>query len=355
MGATEPGVSQPITLPDDMYVATAAEAAPSTEVLKALGLDTLSVTVYLAMIRQPAATVSDLASAVGVERAQVLLALTNLAELELLAVDAGDAIRMAPPHRAIDGLIARRERELAAAAGRLQQSRESVSLMLESYVRQHQEPVADGLALVEGSEPVRGLLRALAGTTVATVVNLMPRAPVADHIEAAAASDAVAIARGLDIRSVMPAAIARDSRALAAARASVELGVNIRLHAAPPMQCIIFDGTTAIVPRDPSAVSDGAWVVQNPGLLHPIKLLAEAVWAQAVPIAASEADGEEARVREVFRLLGQGQKDETIARRLETSVRTVRRLVALGMEILGTDSRFEAGVMAQRRGWLTDH
>jgi DNA-binding NarL/FixJ family response regulator len=61
---------------------------------------------------------------------------------------------------------------------------------------------------------------------------------------------------------------------------------------------------------------------------------------------------DQARVHDVFRLLSRGLKDEAVARRLDTSVRTVRRLVAEGIQLLGSDSRFEAGVMAQRRGWL---
>jgi DNA-binding NarL/FixJ family response regulator len=41
-----------------------------------------------------------------------------------------------------------------------------------------------------------------------------------------------------------------------------------------------------------------------------------------------------------------------VARRLDVSRRTVRRMMARLMKILGTRSRFEAGVRAAKRGWL---
>ncbi|MEZ5193006.1 MAG: hypothetical protein R2734_11170 [Nocardioides sp.] len=44
--------------------------------------------------------------------------------------------------------------------------------------------------------------------------------------------------------------------------------------------------------------------------------------------------------------------DEALARRLEVSPRTVRRIMAEVMSELGAASRFQAGVEAARRAWL---
>ena len=51
-------------------------------------------------------------------------------------------------------------------------------------------------------------------------------------------------------------------------------------------------------------------------------------------------------------LLGDGLKDEAVARALGVSVRTVRRMVAELMHRLDARSRFQAALLAQRRGWL---
>ena len=56
--------------------------------------------------------------------------------------------------------------------------------------------------------------------------------------------------------------------------------------------------------------------------------------------------------RHVLRLLSSGMSDEAIARASGMSVRTVRRHVTAILEQLGASSRFAAGAMASRRGWI---
>jgi DNA-binding CsgD family transcriptional regulator len=55
----------------------------------------------------------------------------------------------------------------------------------------------------------------------------------------------------------------------------------------------------------------------------------------------------------VVRLLAEGQTDDVVARRLGVSARTVRRIVTVVMRRLDARSRFEAGVHAVQRGWLS--
>lgn len=341
-----------------------ADGSPNPQTLMELGLDPLAATVYLASLRDPKANVASMATALGIEQERVLGALDTLARLELCAIE-DERISTQPPHRAIDGLIARRQQELAAAAQRLEQSRQQVGEMLDSYLDKHRSRVAEGLDLLDGEEPVRALVRAMYASTLSSLVNISPTVATPDAAGLGRPLDSNALDRQVRLRLILPSSSARDAAFSASARRAVRGGVQVRLHPAPPMKCLIFDGTTAIVPRDPLAVGDGAWVVRNPGLLQPILLLAEAAWAQGTPVEAESESlldephprtdsgpNDEARVHEVFRMLAKGLKDENIARRLGLSVRTVRRLIALGMEMLGVDSRFEAGVMAQKRGWL---
>ncbi len=56
--------------------------------------------------------------------------------------------------------------------------------------------------------------------------------------------------------------------------------------------------------------------------------------------------------RELLRLLAQGLTDATVAKRLNVSLRTERRMVADLMRRLGASGRFEAGVKAARRRWI---
>ncbi|MGN2641186.1 response regulator transcription factor [Nocardia takedensis] len=56
------------------------------------------------------------------------------------------------------------------------------------------------------------------------------------------------------------------------------------------------------------------------------------------------------REHTLLQLLGRGYTDEAAARRMNLSVRTVRRLTSQLMSQLGARSRFEAGVLASRTG-----
>ncbi len=54
----------------------------------------------------------------------------------------------------------------------------------------------------------------------------------------------------------------------------------------------------------------------------------------------------------LLRYLAAGLKDEAIARHLACSRRTLRRRVDGLLDKLGATSRFQAGALAARRGWL---
>ncbi|GAA1406084.1 response regulator transcription factor [Catellatospora coxensis] len=56
---------------------------------------------------------------------------------------------------------------------------------------------------------------------------------------------------------------------------------------------------------------------------------------------------------EVIRLLADGSTDETIARRLDVSVRTVRRDIADLTRQLDVQGRMALGVAVERLDWLT--
>lgn len=54
----------------------------------------------------------------------------------------------------------------------------------------------------------------------------------------------------------------------------------------------------------------------------------------------------------VLRLLGTGITDDVAAERLGWTPRTLRRRLRAAMDKLGASSRFQAGMLAERAGWL---
>jgi DNA-binding NarL/FixJ family response regulator len=59
-----------------------------------------------------------------------------------------------------------------------------------------------------------------------------------------------------------------------------------------------------------------------------------------------------AATRRLLRLMRTGAIDETIARELGISLRTVHRRITRLQNLLGVRSRFQLGVIACERGWV---
>ncbi|MFF4620029.1 helix-turn-helix transcriptional regulator [Nonomuraea jabiensis] len=91
------------------------------------------------------------------------------------------------------------------------------------------------------------------------------------------------------------------------------------------------------------------YLVRTPIVVGMLRTLFRELWARAVPLPwGRRGDG----MVQVLRLAAQGMCDDSIARQLGVSVRTVRARFADAMSELGAQSRFHAGVEAARRGWL---
>ena len=93
-----------------------------------------------------------------------------------------------------------------------------------------------------------------------------------------------------------------------------------------------------------------------------LTVLFETLWRLSVPLHRPEpelgsrpdqrVDQPVLRDRQVLMMLAGGATDETIARQLGVSSRTVERRVRALLDRLGAETRFQAGVQAARRGWL---
>jgi DNA-binding NarL/FixJ family response regulator len=91
-------------------------------------------------------------------------------------------------------------------------------------------------------------------------------------------------------------------------------------------------------------------------MLDAFSELFEALWDRAVPLNRATADqprdGLPSGDSELVGLLASGATDETIARALSWSVRTVHRHVHRLMTDVGAQTRFQAGMEAVRRNWV---
>jgi hypothetical protein len=161
------------------------------------------------------------------------------------------------------------------------------------------------------------------------------------------------LAAGRPMRGLYPTDVVHDPRRLAYVRRWAEAGEEVRVTAKLPPRMAVFAGEVALV----SAAWDGHpqpgyILVRAPALVAMVADLFDHYWERAVPLPSSISGGVREERLEILEGLMLGAKDETIARQLGVSLRTVRRRVAELMDELGASTRFQAGMEAVRRGLL---
>jgi DNA-binding CsgD family transcriptional regulator len=136
-------------------------------------------------------------------------------------------------------------------------------------------------------------------------------------------------------------------------------GGQVRTVPVVPNRIIVHDRKRAMLPPGDRSASDRAVVVRDPVVVGFMVAVHQVLWAQAseYPMASRDGFGDGDTVdpalrRAVLDQLITGAKDAVTARRLGMSVRTCRRYIAAIARELGAESRFQAGVLAQRAGLL---
>lgn len=260
------------------------------------------------------------------------------------------------PERAIDILIAREEEALDDRRRQLQATRASIPELVDVFVESRRQYVSRDVELLTDSALVRSRLYQLATEAEASVWALQPdRGLTPEAMAAARPLDHDLRARDVACRLVVTASSLHTPGWLGYLHELQQIGQQVRVAGTVSQRCIIVDGHTAVIPSSDHG-SPGAYVLHGHSLVAPVVALFEEIWLHAGPVPQDGEDRSSStpeRMREVAALLALGIKDEAVARRLGVSVRTVRRLIAATMTELRTDSRFQAGVAAVRRGWLT--
>jgi DNA-binding CsgD family transcriptional regulator len=163
-----------------------------------------------------------------------------------------------------------------------------------------------------------------------------------------------AAARRIAVRGVFLDGIDDDPAVAAHTRRLVEHGAQLRTSPSVPARMTLIDRHTAVLAA--GADSEGVVVVRGHGVPLILAEHFDRTWATAAPLGGPTAGHDRYQPnpteRTALSLLAQGLTDEAVARRLDVSLRTVRRMMARLMVLLGSRSRFEAGVRATKRGWI---
>ncbi|MBV6698095.1 LuxR family transcriptional regulator [Kitasatospora aureofaciens] len=132
--------------------------------------------------------------------------------------------------------------------------------------------------------------------------------------------------------------------------------LEVRTCQLPWMETVLVDNQVVLACADLVTGSRQAAVIQDVSVIRTMHNLFAGVWRRAVPVEGQFEFGSRARAefaRRILDRLNAGVTDEVAARDLSVSVRTYRRYVAEIMEMLGANSRFQAGARAAELGLLT--
>ncbi|WP_285743480.1 LuxR C-terminal-related transcriptional regulator [Lentzea sp. NBRC 105346] len=168
--------------------------------------------------------------------------------------------------------------------------------------------------------------------------------------------------RGVEVRAIMQTSPAEGTQSTAYLRKLAAMGVQMRTSLLLPYRLLVVDESLALVSaaHRPDDEPGAVLLVRDPTVVRLLRRMFEFCWdgtTNALPVpelVAESADRPAATLRLdtqqllVLRLWACGRKDSTIARELQVSPRTLRRIVSSLLRRLGVSSRFEAGLVAAR-------
>ncbi|GAA3243935.1 helix-turn-helix domain-containing protein [Nonomuraea helvata] len=322
-----------------------------------LGLDPAQTALYSAVLRLHRATITDLALAMDGPVEKVGRQLDDLVKLGVIDEQSGEYLARHPA-AALGRMIAERLDRLAEESRRIDSALGSIRSLIRDYDagRDYQS----GTFTVEMVNGADVLYESVVGLAVQSPpAELMTALPdertmtdfarkFADTWIDAQKRELLAVHAIVPVSTlVLPGVRDQLTRLL-------DAGGKVRtLDRVPSWFMTAGSEVAGLPPFWGGNLPDHAYnfyLVRTPVVVGLLRTLFRELWARAVPLPWSGRRSE--GMVQVLRLAAQGMCDDSIARQLGVSVRTVRARFADAMTELGAQSRFHAGVEAARRGWL---
>ncbi len=326
-----------------------------TELAEIFEPDSIHGRVYATLVQRPRSGTADIARHTGLSDSAVETALDELSELRavLRVVDTDGTPRWdAHAPESLSEAEARRRRQqistMHAAAARLSETFRSV--------RRAQGwngtvvPVFERAELLADFEALHA--------NAASGVKMVERSP---HLSDAERDSRITdlkqarMAEGVRYRILYQDTIYQDADRLRHTLATNARGAQARTLPDPPFKLIVADDERAslVLHADERRPDPMALRISGSPLLDLLVRSFDVLWTMSAPISVQPAADElDERDRAILTMMSMGATDDTIARRLGMSRRTVVRRTARLLERLGASTRFQAGVQAIRRGWL---
>ncbi|WP_332461429.1 helix-turn-helix domain-containing protein [Amycolatopsis aidingensis] len=325
-----------------------------TGMLGIVGIRPIDQAAYEALIESNSMTMAELGSELGLSPQRLRPVLRALRERGLVVRQPGppESFAAVAPEVALEALFLQQERELSEA-------RKVAAQLGERYreAASWRHP-PELIEVVHGGEAIGSRVEQVM-RTAREQVRFVDKPPYAHLPGALHPVERDLLGRGVRFRGIY------DRRALevhdlrADLEAGLSLGEEARVVANAPIKMILADNRLGLIPlQSESPTLNSALIVHPSALLDALDALFGNLWQEAVPLALPDEDAMEAGTlspedTRLLALLTTGMPDRSIARQLGLSYRTFQRRLHGLMRELGAETRFQAGLHAAARGWVT--
>ncbi|KJK56616.1 helix-turn-helix transcriptional regulator [Saccharothrix sp. ST-888] len=309
-----------------------------------LGIGADAEELYLRLLDAGSASAQQLGSWVGLNTERSVAALESLADHGLVERPAGGQRRWtaAAPDVALEELLLQREVELRRARGRINE-------LMRTY-RRRQSGMGELVEVISGRESIAELWRSLQ-LGVREQLRVLDRPPYIRRTDPK--TELAVLGRGVAMRAVYDSRVLREPERVAEIRTFVRGGEQARVLPELPLKLALIDSRWALLPVSAGTELQNVLLVRPSSLLDALIGLFELYWSHAMRFPATDTEAEpEDRHQRLLNLLAAGLTDESIARQLGVSTRTVQRWVRELMDRFGARTRFQAGIQAARADLL---
>jgi sugar-specific transcriptional regulator TrmB/DNA-binding CsgD family transcriptional regulator len=325
------------------------------KVLESLGISELEERAYDALLGHGGSSAGELSQTLALNPTAARKLLASLEAKGLVTRSAAGSRRWTAtdPEIALEVLILRRREDL-------ERLRLSIPELIEKHRARRSHGAAELVEIVTGREAVARWfvqLQLSARTEILSLDRPPYVTPMVNELELEL------LGRGIRYRAIYDPEALEIPGELDVLRQVMAAGEQARTVSGLPAKLVIADDRLALMPIRADDPAAGSVVVHGSSLLETLRMFFESLWSQAAPIrfdgsdlAASpdeaRADRLPAQVERILPLLAAGLTDRAIAGQLELSPRTFDRRMRELMDALHARTRFQAGALAARRGWL---
>ncbi|MCX5265958.1 LuxR C-terminal-related transcriptional regulator [Streptomyces sp. NBC_00199] len=318
--------------------------------------DAVDAALYRLEVQQPHLSLEQLAARLDVSPAEVDRRRERMVDLKLLHRLEDDVWVARNPHTAADLLFAGQEQDLDRLRLHIAQRRDELASLTPDYLDARRLRAAPGqMEMLYGVETVRDAIAELARTSTQSVYSMAPGGGQSDAaLQAALPLDQRLLDRGIRLRSLFLTTARGHAATHRYLRRLQQAGGAVRLATTLPTRMLIYDERAAVIPLQTEDTRRGAVLLHDSPVVDLLTDLFEVHWQQATLLQGPDETEEalSALERKVVQLMAAGLLDEVISRQVGLSVRTTRRIIGKMTQRLGANSRFQAGVLAVKNGWV---